>query len=60
MARFVVFTGLVSGARGGNITSCILRGHYSFVKTLFYSGAKAVGKEAINTGFNIITDILNR
>jgi len=24
-----------------------------------YSGAKTVGKEALKTGFNIITDILN-
>ena len=27
---------------------------------LLYSGAKAVGKEALKTGSNIITDILNK
>ena len=32
---------------------------FSFVKPLLYSGAKAVGKEALKTASNIITDILN-
>jgi len=36
------------------------RGPFRFVKNLLYSGAKAVGKEALKTGFNIITDILNK
>jgi len=36
------------------------RGPFRFVKPLLYSGAKAVGKEALKTGFNIITDILNK
>ena len=33
---------------------------FRFVKTLLYSGAKAVGKEALKTGSNILTDILNK
>jgi hypothetical protein len=36
------------------------RGLFRFVKHLLYSGAKAVGKEALKTGSNIITDILNK
>ena len=36
------------------------RGLFRFVKPLLYSGAKAVGKEALKTGSNIITDILNK
>ena len=31
-----------------------------FVKTLWYSEAKAVGKEALKTGSHIITDMLNK
>jgi len=30
------------------------------VKPLLYSGAKAVGKEALKTGSNIITDMLHK
>ena len=33
---------------------------FRFVKPLLYSGAKAVGKETLKTGSNIITDILNK
>ena len=36
-----------------------VRGLFRFVKPL-YSGAKAVGKEALKTGSNIITDMLNK
>ena len=36
------------------------RGLFRFVKPLLYSGAKANGKEALKTGSNIITDILNK
>jgi len=36
------------------------RGIFRFVKPLLNSGAKAVGKEALKTGFNIITDMLNK
>jgi len=35
-------------------------GLFRFVKHLLYSGAKAVGKETLNIGSNIITDILNK
>jgi len=31
-----------------------------FVKPLRYSGAKAVGKDALRTGSNIVIDILNK
>ena len=36
------------------------RGPFRFVKPLLHSGAKAVGKEALKTGSNIITDMLNK
>ena len=36
------------------------RGLFRFVKPLLYSGAKAVGKEALKTGPHIITDFLNK
>jgi len=38
----------------------IFRGLFRFVIPLLYSGAKAVGKEALKTGSNIITDIPNK
>ena len=37
-----------------------VRGLFRFVKPLLYSGAKAVGKEALKTGSNIITDMVNK
>jgi len=43
----------------GNGIGSFFRGHFRFVKPL-YSGAKAVGKEALKTGSNIITDMLNK
>jgi hypothetical protein len=43
----------------GNGLGSFFRGLF-FVKPLLYSGAKAVGKEALKTGFNIITDMLNK
>jgi hypothetical protein len=43
----------------GNGLGSFLRGLFGFVKPL-YSGAKAVGREALSTGFNILTDILNK
>jgi len=36
------------------------RGIFRFVKPVLYSEAKAVGKEALKTVSNIITDILNK
>ena len=45
--------------RGHGIGS-FFRGLFRFVKPLLYSGAKAVGREALKTGSNIITDILNK
>jgi hypothetical protein len=36
------------------------RGLFRFVKPLLYSGTKAVGKEALKTGSNIIADMLNK
>jgi len=44
----------------GNGLGSFFRGLFPFVKPLLYSGAKAVGKEALETGSNIITDILNK
>ena len=36
------------------------RGLFRFVKTLLYSVAKVVGKEALKTGYNKISDVLNK
>jgi hypothetical protein len=44
--------------RGKGIGSFI--GLFRFVKTLLYSGVKVVGKEALNTGSNVLTDILEK
>jgi hypothetical protein len=44
--------------RGHGIGS-FFKGLFRFVKPLFYSGAKA-GKEALKTGSNILTDLLNK
>ena len=44
----------------GNGLGSFFRGLLHFVKPLLYSGAKAVGKEALKTGSNIITDMLNK
>ena len=44
----------------GNGIGSFFRGLFRFVKPLLYSGAKAVGKEALKTGSNILTDILNK
>jgi hypothetical protein len=44
----------------GNGLGSFFRGLFRFVKHLLYSGAEAVGKEALKTGSNIITDILNK
>jgi len=44
----------------GNGIGSFFRGLYRFVKPLLYSGAKAVGKEALKTGSNIITDLFNK
>jgi len=44
----------------GNGIGSFFRGLFRFVKTLLYSGAKAVGKEALKTRSNIITDMLNK
>jgi hypothetical protein len=44
----------------GNVIGSFFRGLFRFVKPLLYSGAKAVGKEALKTGSNIITDMLNK
>jgi len=44
----------------GNGMGSFFRGLFRFVKPLLYSWAKAVGKEALKTGSNIITDILNK
>jgi hypothetical protein len=42
----------------GNGIGSFFRGLFRFVKPLLYSGAKAVGKEALKTGPHIITDFL--
>jgi len=44
----------------GNGIGSFFRRLFRFVKSLLYSGAKAVGKEALKPGSNIITDILNK
>jgi len=44
----------------GNGIGSFFRGLFRFVKHLLYSGAKAVGKEALKTGSHIITDFLNK
>jgi hypothetical protein len=42
----------------GNGIGSFLRGLFRYVKHLLYSGANAVGKEALKTGSNTITDII--
>jgi hypothetical protein len=44
----------------GNGLGSFFRGLFRFVKPLLYSGAKAVGREVLSTGSNILTDILNK
>jgi len=44
----------------GNGIGSFFRGLIRFAKTLLYSGAKAVGQEALKTVSNIITDTKNR
>jgi hypothetical protein len=44
----------------GNDLGSFFRGLFRFVKPLLYSGAKAVVREALSTGSNILTDILNK
>ena len=46
--------------QGCNGLGSFFRWLFRFVKPLLYSGAKAVGKEALKTGSNIIPDILNK
>ena len=38
----------------------LFRGLFRFVKPLLYSGAKAIGKDSLKTGSNIITAFLNK
>ena len=44
----------------GNGIGSFLRRLFRFVKSLLYSGAKTVGKEALKTGSHIVTGILNK
>jgi hypothetical protein len=44
----------------GNGLCSFLRGLFCFVKPLLCTGAKAVGREALSTGSNILTDMLNK
>ena len=44
----------------GNGIGSFFRRLFRFVKLLFYSAAKTVGKESLKTGSNILTDILNK
>jgi hypothetical protein len=53
-----VYLGSFRAQRGHGIGS-FFRGLFRFVKLLLFSGAEAVGKEALKTGSNIITDILS-
>ena len=57
--KWVLFTGRVFGFRGVT-TQGPSAGDSFVVKPLLYSGAKAIGKEALNTGSNIIADMLNK
>jgi hypothetical protein len=54
-----VYRASVRTQRGRGIGS-FFRGLFKFVKPLLYSGAKAVGKEALKTGSHILTDILDK
>jgi hypothetical protein len=49
-----VYRAIFMVQRGKGLGS-FFRGLFRFVKPLLYSGAKAVGKEALKTGSNIIT-----
>jgi hypothetical protein len=44
----------------GNCRGSFFRGHFRLVKPLLYSGAKAIGKEALKTDSHILTDILEK
>ena len=44
----------------GNGIGSFFRRLFRFVKPLLYSGPKAVGKKALKTGSNIITDVVNK
>jgi hypothetical protein len=44
----------------GNCMGSFFRGLFRFLKTLLYSGTKAVGKDALKLFSYIITDILNK
>ena len=44
----------------GNGIGSFFRGIFRFVIPLLYSGSKAVGKDALKTCSNIITNILNK
>jgi hypothetical protein len=44
----------------GNGIGSFFRGLFRFVKPVLYSGSNAVEKEALKTGSNILTDILNK
>jgi hypothetical protein len=46
--------------QSGHGIGSFVRGLFRFVKPLLYSGAKAVGKQALKTGSNILTDLLNK
>ena len=58
--KHFLFIGQISGCRGGNRIGSFFRGLSRFVKPLLCFGAKAVGKEALKIGSNIITDSLNK
>ena len=45
---------------GGKGIGTFFRGLFRFVKHLLFSGAKTVGKEALKTVSDIITNILNK
>jgi hypothetical protein len=44
----------------GNGLGSFFRGLFRFVKPLLYLGAKAVVREALSSGANILTDMLNK
>jgi hypothetical protein len=44
----------------GHCIGSFFRGLFRFVKPLLYSGAKAVGTDALKSGSNIVTDLLER
>jgi hypothetical protein len=59
VVKLVQYTRLVLEGRGGMVFGLFQR-TLPFFKPLLYSGEKAIGKELIERGSNILTDLLNK